>query len=347
MLDQLVYICVYWFQVLLVLLIVQLDFFERKHSLGTVNILYILFLSLFIFSVFILIDYTLKKKFFNKANQFLNDSGQPGKTAALDYGGTREQKEFVRILKKLQSTYLTSLMKNEKKQQEYLHFMNVWIHQMKTPAFVISLLLEKERKKEMEAAEILESISQENERILQGLDLVLHVARYNEFEKDYKVEYLELETLVRNLINVNKKVFIRHSIYPVFENRAENALVQSDKKWLEFIIHQLLNNSIKYTKLKDSDKKQILFLIKIENHQTILSIKDNGIGIPRKDIKRVFEPFFTGENGRVTHEATGMGLFLTKQICDKLGHGVQISSTEGQGTAVTILFSNEHSYFDL
>ncbi|WP_180955229.1 sensor histidine kinase [Peribacillus deserti] len=347
LMDRFLFISAYWFQVLIVLVIIQLDFLHSHHSLRKENVAYILFLCLFIFTICILIDYTIKKKFFIKAEKFLENSNKQEHTVILEDAGTREQREFLRILQKVQSTYLTSLRKNEKKQQEYLQFMNLWIHQMKTPAFVISLVLDKARKKESAAEDALESIRQENERILQGLDLVLHVARYNEFEKDYKIEYVQLESSVRKMINENKRTFISSAIFPVFEVTAENSVVQTDKKWLEFIINQLLHNAIKYTKLTQKEKKHIIFSISMKAENTILTISDNGIGIPQKDIKRVFDPFFTGENGRVTHEATGMGLFLTKQICDRLGHGVQITSTEGQGTTVTILFGNEHTYFNI
>ena len=111
-------------------------------------------------------------------------------------------------------------------------------------------------------------------------------------------------------------------------------VVQSDEKWVEFIINQVINNAIKYS-VKNSRVK--IFVNKSKNSIT-LKIKDGGVGIPNKDLGRVFEKGFTGENGRKFTKSTGMGLYLCKNLCDKLGLGLKITSKENEGTEVSIIF---------
>ena len=132
------------------------------------------------------------------------------------------------------------------------------------------------------------------------------------------------------------KLTILYKITNIKENK-----VLTDSKWLEFILNQIINNSIKYKKDNDS-------IIKIEslkeNDKTILSIYDNGIGINKKDIKNVFKKSFTGENGRNLSKSTGMGLYIAKRLCDKLGHKILIESEKNEYTIVKIIFGNNDYY---
>lgn len=119
--------------------------------------------------------------------------------------------------------------------------------------------------------------------------------------------------------------------------------VLSDSKWLEFIINQIVSNSIKYCR---DDHRQIGFKI-IDNQNTIaLEIIDNGIGIKKSDLPYVFNKSFTGENGRIVGSATGMGLYIVKELCDKLGHQIKIESKVGKYTKVTIYF-NDNQYYNV
>ena len=119
--------------------------------------------------------------------------------------------------------------------------------------------------------------------------------------------------------------------------------VLTDSKWLEFILGQIVNNSIKYKKKGNS-------YIKIKalttNLNTTLIIEDNGIGIKKSDLKQVFDKSFTGENGRVVSSSTGMGLFIAKNMCDKLGHKIAIESEYNKYTKVLITFAKD-TYYDV
>ncbi len=180
-----------------------------------------------------------------------------------------------------------------------------------------------------------------------GLDLALHMARLEQFAKDYKVEVVNVIDIIRGIINENRKSFIQSSVFPKVMFEEDTCMVASDRKWLSIAIGQIVVNAIKYTKISEAEKKEIQFQIEEKDQKVLLHIKDNGIGIPEQDVKRIFDPFFTGINGRKTREATGMGLYITKEICDNLHHGIYVQSAEGEGTTFTFQFAKDEEYHTL
>ncbi|GGM42211.1 sensor histidine kinase [Paraliobacillus quinghaiensis] len=217
------------------------------------------------------------------------------------------------------------------KRQETL-FMQQWIHQMKTPLSVMRLTLEKEEQNL--PPYFKQDMEEELDRIKHGLQLALYQSRLQQFERDFHVEKINLKELVHSLIQENKLNFIRHSVYPKVEIN-EMLHIYSDQKWLYFVLEQITSNAIKYASKANS---QIHFSTHIQESKIQLDISDQGIGIPKQDLKRIFDPFFTGENGRHYRESTGMGLFLAKQICDTLHHSIEVRSEVNQGTTIKIEF---------
>ncbi|WP_032079721.1 ATP-binding protein, partial [Clostridium drakei] len=128
-----------------------------------------------------------------------------------------------------------------------------------------------------------------------------------------------------------------------FEQKSFKFLL--NKKWIYFVINQIVINAIKYSKMKIQDNKYITFKIKDENSRIVLSIIDEGIGIPKEDLNRVFNAFFTGKNGRKSDESTGMGMYLAKKICDKLGHKILVESEENKGSTFSIIFFKGKNLF--
>ena len=140
--------------------------------------------------------------------------------------------------------------------------MNQWIHQMKTPVSVIELLLQKFGKEHREARATVESIREENNRILNGLDLALHMARLEQFAKDYKVEVVNVIDIIRGIINENRKSFIQSSVFPKVMFEEDTCMVASDRKWLSIAIGQIVVNAIKYTKISEVEKRKFNFKLK-------------------------------------------------------------------------------------
>ncbi|MMZ59804.1 Sensor histidine kinase GraS [compost metagenome] len=167
-----------------------------------------------------------------------------------------------------------------------------------------------------------------------GLEMVLYVARLGVFEHDFRVERIQLHEVVHNVIHENKKLFIRNQVYP--EISIDPALtVESDAKWLRFILNQLLSNAIKYSA---GSRENVTVNAYPKNRAVILEVKDRGIGIPKADLSRVFRPFYTGENGRRFKESTGMGLYLIHEVCEKLNHKIELESEINKGTIARIIF---------
>ena len=161
----------------------------------------------------------------------------------------------------------------------------------------------------------------------------MYYSRSDEVGKDYIIKKVELLPLVKNVIRKNQRDFISKRIR--LQLGELNEVVYSDSKWIEFILNQILINSIKYSKGKD-DKIQIES--KEISNTVVLTIEDEGVGIIERDLDRVFEKGFTGENGRKFGKSTGIGLYLCKKLCNKLGLGLEIQSKVNVGTKISIIF---------
>ncbi|MGJ7922880.1 sensor histidine kinase [Neobacillus sp. LXY-4] len=224
--------------------------------------------------------------------------------------------------------YQSQLSFWEEKQQERTTFMNQWVHQMKTPLSVIELIIQGEDDPRFE------SIAEETHRMRKGLEMALYTSRLDTFTEDYFVEEISLVDVIDKVVIENKHYFIRNYVYP--EVKVDRGIkVRTDSKWLRFIVDQLLTNAIKYSA---GTRERITITAFFKGNNPILEIRDRGVGIPAADLPRVFLPFFTGENGRVFKESTGMGLYLVKQVVAKLSHEIEIKSEVGQGTVVRLIF---------
>ncbi|HGG0417758.1 HAMP domain-containing histidine kinase [Clostridium botulinum] len=296
--------------------------------LGSVQIgecLYILLFNTFILGCFLFFRYYKNKEvcgFLDRGLKNLDES-------FLDLGNSVLGEGISNILKKEHNLYETEIIKYNKVHNDHLTFINQWVHQMKTPLSVIQLQME-----EYEGEEPVESMKVEISKLNRGLNMAMYFARLDSFKQDFIVEKFSLYNLVRSKVNEEKQIFIKNRILPKVEID-DSIEVHSDFKWMKFVLEQLIVNGVKYS--KDKGKELIIRAYDDEN-SVKLSIIDKGVGIPKKDIKRVFEPFFTGENGRNFGESTGMGLHIVKRICDNLDHDIFIESKVSEGTTVSIVF---------
>ena len=269
-----------------------------------------------------------------------------GRTGALDDAlliqspVTAEEAELVRLLHDGHRAFVSELAEARRNYERHLEYVRLWIHQMKTPLSVISLSLEQtpDWARPEETAAWIDSLREETERLAEGLDTMLHAARLGRPETDLAVRRTDLVALARECIADRKTAFIRAGIAPRLEAEAPRIEAETDAKWIKFVIHQLLSNAIKYSALSGRTRPVVRVAVAREPSGARLTVADEGIGIPPEDVPRVFEPFFTGENGRKTREATGMGLYLVKQVLDRLGHRIELVSRPGEGTTVTVRF---------
>ncbi|MDR3072651.1 MAG: sensor histidine kinase [Clostridiales Family XIII bacterium] len=218
------------------------------------------------------------------------------------------------VLKAANKSMNDEVARLEKANREYREYVELWVHEIKTPISGVRLICDNNG---------YDEVADEVEKIEKYVEQALFYARSESVERDYAIQTLDVHTFVGGVIKRNAKYLIARKIK--IEHHAEGR-VYADPKWLEFILQQILDNAVKY------GAKTIVY--SFENNT--LMIKDDGVGIPQKDLPRVFERGFTGENGRKTARSTGMGLYLCKRLCEKLGLGIAVSS-EG-GTAVSITF---------
>lgn len=191
--------------------------------------------------------------------------------------------------------------------------------------------------------EVTKSIDEELQKIENYIEQALYYARSNTVEKDYYIRKVKLEEIVNESIKKNKNVLIQEKI--LINIHDLNLQVRTDIKWIVFILNQIIANSIKY---KSQDRKlQLEIYAKERTENVILYIKDNGIGIKEGEITKVFEKGFTGTNGRLSNKkSTGIGLYLCKKLCDKLGIAIELYSIWNEGTEVRLIFP-QNSYIDM
>lgn len=318
--DQWAFAVFFLVQLILLLLIFTLDGYWNQSLM-----IYAMFLSVFFAGAFLVVRYLTHRAIYQRLSspvQSLEELTQTHGNAALCRAMDETFLEHYRLYKEQLHAY-------ENKQRDYTTFIQQWVHQMKTPISVIHLLLQNEDDP------TAESVREEVDRIKRGLETVLYIARLDRFEQDFLVEQVTLRSLVQNVLAENKRLFIRNQVYPEVKID-ETWRVESDEKWLSFVLNQLLTNAVRYSAGKSSKVSIRAYEL---GPSVALEVQDYGIGIPPEDIRRVFQPYFTGENGRKYPESTGMGLYLVKEICGRLHHGVELESEVGNGTTVRLIMS--------
>lgn len=248
----------------------------------------------------------------------------------IDEGDFLIAQEINDILKEVGRDMHENVNLYKHQQQEYKEYIEMWIHEIKTPIASTRLLIENNPN------EVTRKVDTQLDKIENFVEQVLYYARSEEVSKDYVIKEVQISQIVNNVVKRNYRDFISKRILLKAENIEGKILC--DSKWIEFILNQIITNSIKYSK-KNSGEIEIY--TKIIGDVIELSIKDNGIGISEKDIDRVFEKGYTGNNGRLFGKSTGIGLYLSKKLCKKLGIGIKLTSEKGSGTTVTLSFNNK------
>lgn len=236
-----------------------------------------------------------------------------------------EDQVFYRILKLAGKSMLERVGDAERERREYREYIEQWVHEIKTPITAMKLLCENNR------TQIPTELFLELEKTDRLTEQVLYYARSEQTQKDYSVREMELTAVVHQSIADNKYLLLQNGVRVEMEEVV--CTVFSDDKWVRFILDQLIVNAVKYR----SEQPVLRFEVEDFGNRVILCMRDNGIGIPAGDLPRIFEKGFTGENGRAVHSSTGMGLYLCKKLCDKLGIGIDAAS-DGQGTQLRLVF---------
>ncbi|KGE20151.1 sensor histidine kinase [Paenibacillus wynnii] len=241
-----------------------------------------------------------------------------------------EAEAYREAIEQLEIKHIRALNDVQDKQKEYYDFIVSWFHEIKTPIAILRLMQQTETDPK--------SLDEEVSRIEHYVDQALYYAKLDSFNQDYEIVNCNLELMAKEAVKSHSKTFISKKIGIHLD--VEPTIVQSDSKWLSFIINQLVTNSLKYT----NNHGQISISTHVTQQEKQLILRDNGIGIDLKDLPRIFNRGFTGTNGRVFKKSTGMGLYLAQELSKKLGHYISCESAAGMGsfTEFIIHFPKNH-----
>lgn len=221
-------------------------------------------------------------------------------------------------------------IEEREKLNDLMDYYTLWAHQIKTPIAASSLLVG-----EIEDKKVKNQLEQELFKIESYVNIVLQYLRLESFHEDLVLKKENAEDLVKEIVKKYAIFFIQKGLSLSLHD-LDRAII-TDKKWFVVILEQVLSNSLKYTSQGG---------IEIYFQEDTLYIKDSGLGIQDADLLRVFERGFSGYNGRLTQQSSGLGLYLSKKIADELGHQISIASQVGQGTTVMISFSEKKMIFE-
>ena len=233
--------------------------------------------------------------------------------------------ELVRILSRERAVLESAVDSDRRDAADYYA---MWAHQIKTPIAAMNLLLHQEQPDK-------DALTAELFRIEQYVEMVLSYQKLEGDSSDFVLKKRPLDEIVRGCIRKYARLFIIKKLPLNF--RETGMTVYTDEKWLAFMIEQILANALKYTSKGE---------ISIYAEGKALVIEDTGIGISPEDLPRLGERGFTGYNGREDKKSTGLGLYLCKNICAKLGHKLIIESTPNVGTRVKLLFADSTMLYD-
>lgn len=227
-------------------------------------------------------------------------------------------KPFAELTDNLKSETLALEQRDAQKYADMLDYYSVWVHQIKTPIASMRLTLQNDD------SALARAVLSELLRIEQYVEMALAYLRLESDSTDYVFRTHDLDVLVKRALRRFSHEFIGRRLTLRYEPCA--ARFVTDEKWFSFVLEQLLSNALKYTRRGGVTVSM--------PSPTVLCIADSGIGIAAEDLPRVFERGYTGGNGRLDRNASGLGLFLCKRVCENLGADIRVESTVGEGTRV-------------
>ena len=317
--------------------IITIEIFLMAYNVGMFIKIYIPLIIMGLYMISIIIEYFKRKKFYDNLLKILEELDEKYLiTEIIKTPNFLEGQILKNSLEQIDKSMLENVNKYKYMTEDYKEYIELWIHEIKIPIATSKMVIENNKNA------ITKSIDEELDKVENYIEQALFYARSNTVEKDYYIRKVDLKEIVNESIKKNKSSLIQEKIsIDIHDLEIE---VNTDNKWIVFILNQIIQNSIKYRK-KENSVMEIYANQGKEN--VILYIKDNGIGIKQGEITRVFEKGFTGTNGRLSNKkSTGIGLYLCKKLCNKLGIGIELNSVQNEGTEVKLVFPKD-SYIEL
>ena len=334
----------------------------------TANICIILVSWLLIFTVWFLSEYFRRSHYFRKMNEILSHADQKYLLGELMPQSFRlEDMLYRNMIRQSNKSVIESIRAVEDARADYREYIESWVHEIKAPITSISLMCENrraerrypesfgekagraDRMNESDAGRAqvdcpetgapenqnaaIRQIALENQKVENYVDMALYYARSDEVYKDYVIRETDLQSTAEEAVLKNKYYLIQNQIQ--VEVRCGEEKVYTDRKWILFILNQLILNCTKY---KAEEDARIRITAEALPNGVHLLVEDNGAGIKKEELPRIFEKGFTGTNGRKNDRATGMGLYLCRKLCGKLGIEIDARSEYGNGTCIVLKF---------
>lgn len=296
-------------------------------TIPDISIMYVIMINTFLLLVFVSWDYLRKRQFY-KDIRTLNE---PDDVDARHSGKTPLEREVNDSLERLRISHEHLMFNESTKTRENLDELTRFVHDMKMPVTTMHLMIQDLDEKQQR------KLSAEMNRLEQMLNEILYVKRLPNIKNDLYFESVPLEALFNQSIKKLRHICMRKGIGFDLDIRTEN--IETDAKWLQFMIDQVLSNSVKYT-----SESTIEITTESINGQDCIKIKDYGRGIRKADMNRIFDSGFTSTSDHNDASSTGMGLYLTKNVADVLNIQLDVQSVYEKGTTVTFNFSKQNEF---
>lgn len=280
-------------------------------------------------------DFFRKKSYYDKLLRSMDELDQKylvsEMTAKPEFYEGRLVQE---ILRETNKSMYEHIAKYRRESKDFQEFIELWVHELKLPVSSLQLMLYNEKN------DVSTKAWEQLRRIDNYIDTVLYYARSQNSEKDYTIQKVSLKKIIGQTAVKMREDLNLHEIQLTIDS--VDFSVTTDGKWLGYILGQLMANSIQY--VADGRERQIHIFAEFDQDCVVLHFWDNGIGILQSDLPYIFEKSFTGENGRIHAKSTGMGLYIIKNMCRKLGHSITANSKRGAYSEFIICFKNNDFY---
>lgn len=318
--------------VLLMFAVVTIEIFLMIYSFDSFIKIYIPMIIFGLYMAGFIYEYQIKKRYYDELQKTIDELDEKYLiTEIIKTPNFIEGKILKNILGQVDKSMHEQVNKYKYLQEDYKEFIELWIHEVKLPLTTSKMIIENNKNK------VTRSIEEELDSIENYVEQALFYARSSAVEKDYYIRKCNLKDIVNESIKKNKTSLIEEKV-DINIHDLDN-VVSTDSKWIVFILGQIIQNSVKYINKKSLLNIEVYSEPKKDN--TVLNIKDNGIGIKKEEISRVFDKGFTGTNGRLAgKKSTGIGLYLCRNLCEKLGVSINVKSTDSVGTVVSLVFPN-------
>ena len=286
-------------------------------------------------AIALLLDWLHRRAFYQRLTDMLDSLDEEYlATELVERPDFLEGELFYDALERESKAMRDRIASARRRSREYREYVETWVHEIKTPIAAAHLIAKNNPSPEVDA------LDAEVDAIEGYVEQALYYSRGTSLDRDFQIREVLLADVVRDALRHKARTLIGAHVVPDLGEL--DLTVRADPKWLSFVIGQVLVNAAKYRSEKDGSGCVRISANRretgLDSWETVLSIADDGVGIPAADVGRVFDKGFTGENGRRFARSTGMGLYLVRELCDKMGVSAWLESEENVGTTVYLAF---------